>query len=160
LFDYNQIMSLAFVGFGLVCLFRGKGTVPNTGLILLAAAMPVAGLSSGMDVATIAIHLLSGVAGLVVCLLGFAFLFKRGGFWKTIAVLALWLPLPHILPVIGAFCVLWFIPLLIDTLAARARPGGQPVLAPHRTAILLIVAGLAVSPTLALPLLYKSGFAG
>lgn len=159
MFDYSQIMSLAFVGFGLVCLLRGKGTVPNIGLILLVIAMPVAGLSSGMDVATVAMHLLSGLAGLVVSLLGFAFLFNRGGFWKTIAVLALWLPLPHVLPVIGVFCVLWFIALLIDMLAVKARPGSKPVIAPHLTAILLIVTGLAVSPTLALPLLYP-GAAG
>ncbi|WP_306031402.1 hypothetical protein [Stappia sp. MMSF_3263] len=160
MFDYNQIMSLAFVGFGLVCLLRGKGTVPNTGLILLVIAMPVAGLSTGMDVATIAIHLLSGLAGLVVSLLGFAFLFKSGGFWKTVAVLALWLPLPHILPVIGAFCVLCFIPLLIDTLIVRAKPGRRPLFSPHLTAVLLIVAGIAVSPTLALPLLYPGTAAG
>lgn len=154
MFDYNQIMSILFIIFGAFFLLTGKGNISQRILALLALLMPVTGYLSGLSISEILIHIAIGFGGLIVGFLYFIFVVKKGGLVKAFTVLVLWLPIDSLVPVITSLLIVGFLIALIDVLIMKISSSDKAFLTNHYTALLIIVAGIIMSPTFNIPILY------
>ncbi len=82
------------------------------------------------------------------------FVVKRGGLLKAFAVIVLWLPFDYLLSVIITLLIVGGVMALIDILVMKAFSSDKQFLTKHYTAILMIIAGVIVSPTLNIPIIY------
>lgn len=152
MFEYNQLMSIALIAFGSFFLLAGKGRIFNRSLSLLALLMPIAGFLSELSISEILMHIAIGFGGLIVGLLYYTFVIKRGGLLKAFAVVVLWLPFEYLVPTIISLLIVGFVIILIDDLINKVSQ--SQFFTDHFTAILMIFAGIITSPILKIPIIY------
>ena len=154
MFEYNQLMSVAFIFSGAFFLLTGKGNISNRGLGLLAVLMPIAGYFGGLSVSEILTHVAIALGGVIVGFLYFMFVVQRGGLIKAFIVIVLWLPFDYLVPVIITLLLAGFVMSLIDILVMKLLSTDRQFLTKHYTAILMVAAGVIVSPLLNNPNIY------
>ena len=154
MFEYNEIMSVAFIISGLLCAIIFRGRIPNFILILLALAMPVTGYLCGMEFSEIGTHVAIGAAGFVLAMLGFMFIVPSGGLWKSLAVVILWLPLEYLMPVLLTLLAAGFVLSLGDVLLKKLSSTKESWLLNRYAAIQTVIAGVILAPSLQLPVVY------
>lgn len=152
--DYNLSMSMAFIIFGIFFLLMGKGNISHGGLGFLAVLMPIAGYFGGLSVSEILTHVAIAFGGVIVGFLYFMFVVQRGGLIKSFMVIVLWLPIDYLIPVIVTLLITGFVMGLIDTLVMKLLSTDRQFLTKHYTAILMVIAGVIVSPLLNIPIIY------
>ncbi|MEM9279932.1 MAG: hypothetical protein AAGA76_15305 [Pseudomonadota bacterium] len=108
MFDYIHIYAVVFT-LAAIFVAVNANRVPNLLLLLLAMLFPAAMFFSGGTLAGMIPHLIAGVIAFVLAIVGFM-LIGSGGFWKTLAVIALWTPTSMLLT---TFVAIFVIPILI-----------------------------------------------